>query len=57
MHLMRVIDPSGVQQRRKRRLKRRAYHSKVNYLIPCVCIINVSHCDIGPQPYMAYGWL
>ena len=57
MHLMCVIDPSGVQQRRKRRLKRRAYHSKVNYLIPCVCIINVSHCDIGPQPYMAYGWL
>ena len=32
MHLMRALDPEGVEQRKSRRLKRRLYNCKVQYI-------------------------
>ena len=55
MRVLSNLDPEGVNQRARRRLKRRAYRSKVklNVVVLDTCIIIISSISTGTQLLVA----
>ena len=57
--MLRELDPEAVEQRRKRRLKRRIYRCQVIVMtsssIPGINTFTLMH--IGSKPSVAYRWI
>ena len=57
MVILRQFDEEGVRRRKKNKLKRRVYLSKVKLNIMCMLNVSATYVTIGTQFRLAHRWL